>query len=100
MSKENIHGFDKKKEEESITQSEWAVTPEDLAIIKARLEREQRAMMDVALIQIQLTETVERAKNCRRDREQTCVEIEKKVGVPDGTSWIIDFEKGALVKRA
>ena len=101
MSKENIQGFEKKDVAKvtETTQDSWDVTPEDIGLIKMRLEVEQRAMMDISYLQIQLSETVERAKAARKDREQTCIDMEKKLSIPAGTAWVVDFDKKALVKR-
>ena len=48
----------------------------------------------------QMAGAVRRADLCKKDREQTCVDLEKKKDIPKGTVWIVDFEKKVLKKRS
>jgi len=81
------------------TETSCPVTEEDLGLLNAKLEVEKRTLMDVAYLQLQLTEVVRRAEAIRKDREEACVKLEEKLGIPKGTAWILDYEKKALVKR-
>jgi hypothetical protein len=88
------------KKAEAAKEVSWPLSEEDLGLLNIKLEVEKRTLMDVAYLQLQLTEVVRRAEAIRKDREEACVKLEEKLGIPKGTAWILDYEKKALVKRA
>jgi len=101
----SIEGFESPEAKEILkktiadAETSWSLSKEDLDLLNIKLEIEKRTMLDVAFAQIQLTELTRRAESIRKEREEACVKLEEKLGIPKGTAWILDYEKKAIVVK-
>ena len=104
---DKIQGFEKAKAEAvqvekvvgNASQKEWKLSDEDIARIRAKLEEEQKTIMTLGHLQLQMGDAARRANLAKKEREQICVELEKKLEIPKGTVWVVDFEKKVIRKR-
>ena len=76
---------------------------DDIHALRAKLQPEQEAMVALAeatlLSQMaakRVSEATGKAEALRRERDAFCMGVEKKYGIPPGTKWSVNFERGII----
>lgn len=81
------------------SQDQWPLTPDDLKKLNTLLHTENALMRDVATLQVNLTQVSNRAISARDERDSFCRSLEQTMGIPPGTDWTVDLDKGLIIKK-